>query len=334
MRYALLVALLLLCPQAGLAQGQPVNSFTGPGTSGGLRQVKDLVRPAGMNWHSLTGYGLVVGLPGTGDSSVALSSPMMTNMLHRMGFDPTPGTMNNFKSRDAAVVAVTAKLPPVARSGDTVDVRVASLGDATSLNGGTLLLSLLRGPDGKIYATGQGQVVSPSRGRRGPVTGRVTAGGTVSRNITSPALSRSHLMLELLRPDYETAQKLAMVISQGLGLPATALSDSTVAVDLSESGMDPVQAMATIGRLRISPDHRALIVVDRSTGTVVAGDPVRLGPALISHKGMTVQIGPQGSTLKAVLDSLTRAGATPKDVVAVLEALHRVGSLDGDIEYR
>lgn len=333
MRRVLLLMVALLVP--ALAQEPPANAWTIHDPIPRGQRLKDIARPAGLNNHSLTGYGLVVGLPGTGDSSMSLSSPMMTNMLKRLGLDAGPGAVTGLKSKNVAVVAVTAALPAVVRSGDPIQVEVASMGDAKDLTGGVLLQSLLTGPDGQVYGAAQGKVSGGSDpGKKGPVTGRIEMGGTVSRELTSPALSRPRLILELHKPDYSTAQKVADAISLRLSVAARPLSDSMVEVNLEGTGLTVVGALAQLEDITVEPDRRATIVVDRRSGVVVVGSTSHIRQALINHKGITVDIGPQGVPLKSVLDSLSKAGAGPDDVVAVLEALHQAGALPGEIEYR
>ncbi len=297
-------------------------------------QVKNLIRPAGMNSHSLTGYGLVVGLPNTGDSSATLVSPMMTHLLTKLGLEPMLENVQKMKSKNVAVVAITAKLPPVARSGDPIDVEVASLGDAKNLSRGMLLRSLLKGPDDQVYGSAQGRITALPVDDENRVVGVVTQGGTVSRNLESPALARDTLVLTLLKPDLTTATRIANAVGLRLGVACRVISAEAVEVSLSGSGYSPISALAIIEELNIEPSTGTTIVVNRQTKSVVVGGSVPLKPALISHNGVTVEIGPQGSNLKTVLENLSRMGATSDDIVAILESLRQAGSLSGQIEYR
>lgn len=174
--------LFLLALLTSSLAAQPIyEARTGMGGPPGI-PLKDLVRPAGLNYHRLTGYGLVVGLQNTGDSSASLVSPMMTHLLSKMGLEPMLEDVQKMKSRNVAIVAVTGKLPPVARSGDPIDVEVASLGDAKSLSRGMLVRSLLKGPDDQVYASAQGRITSLPKEEENRVVGLVSEGGTVSRN--------------------------------------------------------------------------------------------------------------------------------------------------------
>ena len=296
--------------------------------------IKDLTRPAGMNSHSLTGYGLVVGLPNTGDSSNSLTSPMMTALLTKMGLEPMLVNVQKMKSKNVAVVAITAKMPPVARSGDPVDLEVASMGDAKSLSRRVLLRSLLRGPDDRIYASAQGRITAVAQDEENRVVGHISEGGTVSRNLESPALSRDTLVLRLLRPDLRTATNIADKIGLRLSVAARVLSAEAVEVNLRGTGYDVVSALSIIEGLAVQTEPGATIVVNRETKSVVVGGAVPLKPAIISHNGVTVEIGPQGSNLKTVLESLSKMGADSDDIVAILESLRQAGALSGQIEYR
>lgn len=302
-----------------------------PRQATGVR-VKDMASVSGVNANSLTGYGLVAGLPGTGDSSSALSSPMVVNLLQNLGLTlPTEKGLNN---KNLAVVAVTAELPPVASSGDPISVRVASLGDAKSLDGGTLLLSVLKGADGKVYASAQGPVasVAPTVKAGNPaVAGIVPNGGVVAANIEATALKRNKITWRLFNPDYATAARMATSLS-GKGWPAVATGPATVEVWLVTQ--DPVAALAEMGEVTVDPGTTARVVCDRRTGTVVAGADVRLLPGVVSQRGVTVEIGPAGSSLRGLVESLRQGGATPEDIVAVLQALAEAGSLRGEVVVR
>lgn len=311
------------------AQAMRIDTGGPPGQA-----IRNLVRPAGFNSHALTGYGLVVGLPKTGDSSATLVSPVMTHLLTSMGLNPMLADVQGMKSRNVAIVAITAKLPSTARSGDPIDVEVASLGDAKNLSRGMLLRSLLRGPDDQIYAYAQGQVTAIAPDSDNRVVGRVSEGGTVSRAIDTSATERDRLVLNLLRPDLTTATNIAEKIGFRLGVPCRVISSEAVEVNLAGTSYDVMSALAVIEDLTVATGDAATIVVNRDSKSVVVGGPVPLRPALISHNGMTVEIGPQGSDLKTVLESLSKMGATPEDIVAILESLRQAGALDGKIEYR
>ncbi len=302
------------------------------------RRIKDLVRVSGMNSHDLVGYGLVVGLNKTGDSTVSLSSPMMTNLFDRLGLRPGAAAVEGMRSRNVAVVAVTAKLPPVAFSGDSLEVLVSSMGDAKSIAGGVLLMSVLHGPDGQVYGSAQGRLEpAPANAPRGggnplPVVARIPSGGSVSREIVSPALGRSTLRLELLTPDFTTATRIAEAITLQFGAPARAVSDAVVEVQLA--GVDAVGLMSRLDTIEVLGDQQSAVIIDRASGTVSVTGNTRLGPATISRNGITVNIGAEGAEVSTVLNILRQSAATPEDIAAVFEALHRVGSLRTELIFR
>jgi len=296
-------------------------------------RLKDIARLAGLNSHSLTGYGLVAGLANSGDTQGALSSPLVLNLLNHLGMQSNP-TITNGMNRNVAVVAITAEMPPFCRSGDRIDVRVSSLGDAKDLQGGTLLSSILKGPDGKIYASAQGAVSSlnptkPLQGTKPSIIGAVVQGATVSANLDSPALARSKVSWELYQGDLATATRVAAALSN-LGCVARVVGPTTVEVDLTGI-VDPMTFLASCGETEITADRPARVICDERTGSVVAGAEVRLLPAVISHRGMTLEVSPQGATLKTVVESLQKAGATPADVIGIVQTLHKVGALSGEL---
>lgn len=315
--------------------GGPISPMARPAPLGRSR-LKDIARVAGLNQHSLTGYGLVAGLPNSGDSQSALSSPLVINLLTQLGMQLNPALSNGL-NRNVAVVAVTAELPPYCRSGDRIDVRVSSLGDAKDLQGGTLLSSLLRGPDGKVYGSAQGSVSSLSptttvQGSKPAVTGVATLAGTVSLNLESPALTRSKIYWELFQPDLSTAMRVATALC-GQGMAARVVGPGTVEMDLGRIA-DPMRQLALAGEVEVDSDRSARIICDERTGTVVAGSEVRLMPTVISHRGVTLEIGEQGATLRSVVESLQKAGATPREILGVVQTLHKVGSLTGELLIR
>lgn len=313
-----------------------------PGTADRPRvRLKDLGTLAGANSHSLIGYGLVAGLGGAGDSTNSLTSPMMNNLLSRLGLELGTSAVLNARAKNVALVAVTAELPPFARSGDPLDVTVSSMGDAKSLNGGTLLMSLLRGPDGKIYASAQGRVsdgtplAASGGGSKGPATGTVLRGATVSQDLQSPVFQRSTLVWVLHRPDLTTADRVASTITGTLLYPARATGPQTIEVDISGAMEGAVGAAAAMSNLYVEEDTPALVVVDRRSGTVVAGRDVKLRPATISSRGFTIEIPPD-TTIQEVVTTFNKMGAvlTPEDLAGILQAMKDSGSLTGELVVR
>lgn len=338
-------------------------------------RIKDVARVEGVRENDLIGYGLVVGLKGTGDSGSAMFTVQsVANMLMQFGIRVSPDQM---RVRNVAAVMVTAKLPAFARVGDRVDVVVSSIGDAKSLEGGTLLLTPLEGPDGRPYAAAQGVIsLGGSGGARQkvhPTVGRIPQGASVEQELVAPAAHYANgaLTLSLAEPDFVTADRVAKAICARLGEGvARAVDAGAVRVEVPAAfAEDPVGLVAQIEEIPVSADIPAKVVFNERTGTVVIGGRVRILPAVVSHGSLRVQIaasgqpdqgaagpgpgeanpGPgaiaaqpsmQGSvfgvssedTVDALVSALNSVGATPRDIVAILQALRACGALLAEIE--
>ncbi|NPV48492.1 MAG: flagellar basal body P-ring protein FlgI [Armatimonadetes bacterium] len=269
-------------------------------TAGASSRIKDIAVLAGMGRHKLLGYGLVVGLEGTGDSDSSLLTARSTaNVLESFGVTVAS---EDLTAKNVAAVMVTAELPPIAAVNTTLDVTVSSLADAKSLQGGTLLLTPLKAGDGEVYAVAQGAVTiggfsvqsrSGEQAQKNHVTvGRVPGGASVVKALDSSLAALDTLELVLLQPDFTTAWRVAQVINQAHGERlATAVDQATVRITL------PLQARADITRfvvelenLPVEPDAAARVVINERTGTVVIGSAVRLLPVAICHGGLTVEV--------------------------------------------
>lgn len=261
-------------------------------------RIKDLVTIKGMRGNQLIGYGLVVGLNGTGDkSNTKFTVQSLVNMLSRMGItvDATQVKVGN-----VAAVMVTANLPPFARAGSRIDVLVSSLGDAKSLQGGTLLLTPLRGPDQQVYAVSQGPLSvggfavgdESSVQKNHPTVGHIPAGGSVERELPLVFNEMKQLTLSLRSPDFTTALRLAGAINQGLGKQtAAALDAGTVRVEVpAQFENNVVSLVAALEKLEVQPDAVAKVVIDERTGTVVMGEKVRISTVAVSHGNLTIRI--------------------------------------------
>ncbi|MFW6156913.1 MAG: flagellar basal body P-ring protein FlgI [Armatimonadota bacterium] len=261
-------------------------------------RVKDIATISGVSEHKLMGYGLVVGLDGTGDSSRAIfTSRSLANMLERFGVqvDSEEITVKN-----AAAVMVVADLPANAGAGAEFDVLLSSLGDSESLHGGTLLATPLHAGDGDVYAIAQGPVsiggfnISSGRDsvqRNHPVVGRVPGGASVITPIRSEALDRAQIRLVLHNPDYTTACRLADAIDDAIGEGAGhAINASMVEVKVPRDAPDMVAFITQIEQLTVEPDAPARVVINERTGTVVIGEAVRIAPVAISHGSLTIRV--------------------------------------------
>lgn len=269
------------------------------------QRIKDLATIQGVRANQLVGYGLVVGLPGTGETSPFTEQSFRT-MLSNFGISLDANVKPKIKN--VAAVAIHATLPAFSKPGQTIDVTVSSVGEASSLNGGTLLRTFLRGLDGEIYAVAQGSLVVSGFGAQGndgsrivsntPTVGRIANGAVVERAVPSGLMQNDYLTLNLNTPDFSTAQALADVINSRLGANesdgtavAVPMDAASVKVTAPRDRGQRVGFLATIENFEFQPASApARVVINSRTGTIVIGQDVRLLPAAITHGGLTVTI--------------------------------------------
>jgi flagellar P-ring protein precursor FlgI len=351
------------------------------GSSARAARLKDLASIEGVRDNHLIGYGLVVGLAGKGDTKqTVFSAQSLTNLLERMGVTVSP---TGIQVRNTAAVMVTATLPPFARPGQKVDVLVSAIGDATTLQGGTLVVSPLRSLDGQVYLTAQGSVVTGgfSAGGGGttkvvnhPTAGRIPEGGIVER--LAPSVEPTESMRWMLhRADFTTAERVAEQINhqfEGKGDGAIAIAENSGSVQVKIPASYKGHASVFIAEmevLKVEPDVAARVVVNERTGTIVIGGSVSISPVAILQGSLSVEIQThllvsqpaplsQGGTTKVVpevavnateqkaksielekgatVEQLAKAllaiGATPRDIIAILQNLRASGALDADVE--
>jgi flagellar P-ring protein precursor FlgI len=282
-------------------------------------RVKDLVEIEGVRKNALTGYGLVVGLAGTGDREGAhFTQQSIASMLGRLGVRVDP---NDVRVRNVAAVMVTTELPAFARPGSRLDVTVSALGDARSLVGGTLLMTPLLGPDGKTYALAQGSVevggfdaraLGVSQQRNQPSSGRVPSGGVVERSV-SVDLRGKPVVLQLKNPDFTTAMRVADAVNALLGDGVAVAQDAAAVRVQAESSLhdDPVRLISSLEALTVEVDRRAKIVISERTGTIVAGSDVRIRPVVVMHGGFRVSV--ESSPVISQPNALSFGGETVRD---------------------
>lgn len=266
-----------------------------------LERVGDLARFQGVRSNSLVGYGLVVGLPGTGDDNLAYTIQSMRSTASALGVQLPPGI--NPALKNAAAVMITAELPAFAKPGQRIDVTISALGRAKSLRGGTLLMAPLRGVDGGTYALAQGNLSVGGFGAEGadgsrvvvntPTSGRIPGGAMVEREVPSPFAASDTLFLDLVSPSFSTAEALADEINSRMGLAlARPLDAVTVSIEAPGTPADRVRLAARIEALEVAPAAPpARVVVNARTGTVVIGGNVRILPAAVAHGNLTVTVG-------------------------------------------
>lgn len=262
-------------------------------------RIKDLASIAGVRSNQLIGYGLVVGLDGTGDKT-KFTGQSLRNMLVEMGINIPPGT--DPKSKNVAAVSVHADLPPFVKPGKKIDITVSSLGDATSLRGGSLLMTPLKGADGNIYAMAQGNLVVGGFGADAgdgsrvtvniPSAGRVPNGATVERTVQNAFNVGDHIVLNLHNPDFTTASRLTDSINHTLGKgTARSMDASSVKVNAPRDPSQRVPFLSLIENLELNPGEAAAkVVVNSRSGTVVIGQHVRVSPAAVTHGNLSVTI--------------------------------------------
>ncbi|WP_299837082.1 flagellar basal body P-ring protein FlgI [uncultured Jannaschia sp.] len=263
-------------------------------------RIKDLVEFDGVRGNDLVGYGLVVGLNGTGDGlrNAPFTEEIMTNILERLGVNVTG---EQFRPRNVAAVIVTATLPPFARSGSRVDVTVSAIGDADSLLGGTLVMTPLTAADGEIYAVAQGTIISGGVTAKGeaaqvtegvPTAGVVPAGGRVEREVDFDFTTMSQIRLALREPDFTTALRIENAVNREIGREVAQMLDAgTVLLDISRTGRrSPAHALSAIENVTITPEQKARVVVDQASGTIVMGSDVRISEVAVSQNNLTLRI--------------------------------------------
>lgn len=348
-----------------------------PGAS--ATRIKDLVTLEGVRDNQLVGYGLVVGLNGTGDKrQTFFSAQSLTNLLTRMGVTVPPTAI---LVRNMAAVLVTADLPPFGQPGARVDATVSAIGDASNLQGGVLILTPLKAADGQVYAAAQGSVVTGGfvAGRGGnsqtlnhPTAGRIPNGAIIERKAPSITPVEA-LQLQLREADFTTAARVAGAINQKFGsgpeLLASARNAALVSVAVPPTRRARVvEFIAEIEDLTVDADRATRIVINERTGTIVMGKDVRISPVAVLHGALSVEIQtaftasqPQplsqgqtaivpetkvvakeerarnvvlrdGATVEELVRALTAIGSTARDIIAILQALHSAGALNGDIE--
>lgn len=263
-------------------------------------RLKDLVSIEGVRSNQLIGYGLVVGLNGTGDrQQTQFSVQSLTNLLQRMGVTTPPAAIT---VKNTAAVLVTATLPPFAQPGTQIDATVAAIGDASNLQGGLLVMTTLRGINGQIYGTAQGPVVTGGfvAGRSAanqqtvnhPTTGRIPTGVTVERMAPSLAIGNT-VKLQLKDADFTTAARIADAVNKRFGNGGVARADNSALVSVfvpQQFAARSIEFVSELERLSVQPDRAARVVVNERTGTVVLGKDVRISPVAIMHGNLTVEV--------------------------------------------
>jgi flagellar P-ring protein precursor FlgI len=343
-------------------------------------RIKDITNPEGARNNQLYGFGLVVGLAGTGSRSL-FTQEVAVDMLQRLN---TRGTIYSvlpsdalFQSTNISAVMVTAEIGPYSRKGTRLDVIVSSLDDATSIQGGTLLFTPLRGADGDVYAVAQGplsiggfavQGVAAKVQKNHPTAGRVTDGAIVEKEALGEVICKGQLHLLLRDADYNTARLIAKVINERFPCNAMAIDAATVAVMLPpDRCTNPMAFVSEIGLLTVTPDSPARVVINERTGTVVAGDQVKVSATAVAQGNLSIVavetpevsqpeafsrgrttvvprtqvdategrsrliVVAQTVTVADLARALNALGVTPRDLIAIFQALKLAGALHAEL---
>lgn len=342
-------------------------------------RIKDIASIQGVRVNQLVGYGLVVGLDGTGDQTTQtpFTTQSIANMLMQMGVNLPPGI--NMQLKNVAAVMVTAELPAFAQAGQGIDITVSSIGNAKSLRGGTLVMTPLKGADGLVYAMAQGNLVVGGAGAAASGTqvqinhlgvGRIPAGATVERSVATALGESGSINLELRQSDFTTASRVVDAVNARFGKDtARALNGRVIQVRTPVGESERVAFLGAIESLDVSPAQaRALVIINARTGSVVMNRAVMLDPSAVSHGNLSVIISAEpvivqpapfarGETVVAqraqieirqqpgevmllagsasladVVKALNSIGATPQDLLAILQALKASGALRAELE--
>lgn len=351
-------------------------------------RIKDITRIAGLEDMPVIGYGIVMGLNGTGDKDLVLTKQTVANLLENFHIT-VPSA--DIKSKNVAVVTVTGVAPAFHKAKDKIDIVIASMGDASSLEGGVLMMTPLLDPNGEVYALAQGNVTVGgfSAGKDGAggntitknhvTTAVIPGGATLKQNQTVNFVQNGSLRLLLRQPDFSTADRMASVINKELGGLASAKDAGTIVVRVPQESIDVGQAAAFVAKLEklnVPIDVPAKIIVNERTGTIVMGGDVHISEAVVAHGNLIVTVKdtqrvaplmapgstiinissnapantivtdvntmvkedkaylrvlPEMTSVRDLADTLNRMGATPRDLISILEALRRLGALQMEI---
>ena len=316
--------------------------LTPPLAQAGSR-LKDIVDVEGIRDNQLVGYGLVVGLNGTGDSlrNSPFTRQSLEAMLERLGVNTREQNLN---TKNVAAVMVTANLPPFSTAGSRIDITVSSLGDSSSLSGGILLVTPLLGADGQVYAVGQGPVAAGGFSAGGdsgsavirnvPTIGRIPNGALIEREVAYDLSAQTELRLALRNPDFTTAKRIETAINAYVGQPiATATDPATVRI-VRPPSIDMANLLSEVERLVVEPDQPAKVVIDEASGVIVMGENVRVSTVAIAQGNLTIQVQEEPFVSQPAPLADGETVVVPQTDVAVMEDGTGLAVLDGGVPLR
>jgi flagellar P-ring protein precursor FlgI len=352
-----------------------------PPAHGTGSRIKDLAMIAGARDNQLVGYGLVIGLAGDGDKDPVYTVQSVANMLQRFGITVPPAALS---SKNVAAVMITADVRAFVKNGARLDVTVSALGDAKSLQGGVLIQTPLLGADGKVYAVAQGTLavggfIGGSGGAGGatiqknhPTVAQISGGALVEREISTTIVNNKHLELLLREPDFTSAARMAAAINEVFTNSAEAIDSTSIRVRVPEGHeAAPVDFVARIEGIELTPDVPARVIINERTGTIVATSRIRIAACAVSHGELTISIAstldvsqpnafsetgttavtprtdtnveeikatmitlPEMPTIEKVAAGLNAIGVTPRDMMAVFQAMKQAGALQAELIMR
>lgn len=308
-------------------------------------RLKDIASIRGVRENQLIGYGIVVGLKGTGDGKNEFMSKSMVRMLDKLGMKlDSP----EFTSKNVAAVIVTGTMPAFGKAGNPIDVTVSAIGDASSLAGGTLLQAPLRAANEQVYAVGQGAIIIGGDGKdQHGTSGRIPNGAIIERDMTADFATRKMYRLTLINPDFTTAARSVLTINKELGGHYASAKDAGTIDIITPFAYENrgVELLATIESIDINPDMKARVVVNEKTGTIVIGDKVKISKVAISHGALSVKVGDgkkgadekvavleSGVSVGELVQALNKLGVSPKDLITILQSIKSAGALHGELE--
>ena len=313
-------------------------------------RLKDIASIRGVRENQLIGYGLVIGLKGTGDSGSALTGKSFSRLVEKLGVQLDG---KDLQSKNVAAVIVTASLPAFAKAGNPLDVTVNSIGDSGSLVGGTLLQTPLRAANDEVYAVAQGSLSVLGDGKDMHTTaGRIPNGAMIERDIQTDFATRKMYRMTLHNADFTTAARTVLTINKELcGQYATAKDGGTVDIITPFSYENKgVELMATIEAIEINPDQKARVVINERTGTIVIGEKVKISKVGLSHGSLTLKVLDDknkkskesaddkvtvldtGANVGDLVQALNKLGVSPKDLISILQSVKAAGALHGELE--
>lgn len=318
------------------------------GSLSAAARLKDVASIRGVRENQLIGYGLVIGLKGTGDSNAEFTGKSFARLIEKLGIQLDG---KDIQSKNIAAVIVTATLPAFAKAGNPVDITVSSIGDSSSLVGGTLLQTPLRAANDEIFAVAQGSLSVLGDGKDIHTTvGRIPNGAMIERDIQADFATRKMYRMTLHNPDFTTAARTVLTVNRELGGQYASAKDAGTIDIITPASYENkgVELMATIESIEINPDQKARVVINEKTGTIVIGEKVKISKVGLSHGSLTLKISDSkkskdaaddkvtvldtGANVGDLVQALNKLGVSPKDLISILQSVKAAGALHGELE--